>query len=274
MPFNPYNCKIDPRYDIAERLSGFETQYMVERTDEAWQRTLDNGNLDHQQLAARNRESWEGEPHLSTAKAADRSAYRRVLIGEVLRLHKKFGSSVALHLVPAEWQRDIGSLHDFDVRRELNTLQQFLGRKLRNRGTVILCVDFTVNIDSRRPEKPVFQPHLHGVAYGVEESDIDVLRKRYKPAKDLGVETPVKAPRVNNPVKQISYILKIGFKRWKPTRDRNHPREPMPKLLAHEQRELLLYLDRHKFGDFELKHRVRWYGSKLNLNQRMSLTKQ
>lgn len=274
MPFNPYNCEIKRKYDIAEKLYGFETPHLVEATDEKWQRTLDNGETKHQKLAALLRDSWEGEPRLSPAKAADRSAYRRVLISEALRLHRKFRSSLALHLVPAKWQRDVGSLHDFDVRRELNSLRQHLRRNLGHQGIVLLCVDFTVNTDSGRAESPVFQPHLHGIAYGVEKADLDFLRRRYKPAKDLGVETPVKIINTNDPVEQISYILKMGFKRWKPTRDRVHPQESMPNLRADELRELLLYLDRHRFGELELKHHVRWYGSKLSLKQRVSLTKQ
>lgn len=263
MPFNPYKCAIKRKYDIANHLCGFETPYLVEATDEKWQRVLENGETKHRQLAALLRDSWEGDPRLSPANAADRSAYRRVLIGEALKLHRKFKSSLALHLVPAKWQRDVGSLHDFDVRRELNNLQQHLRRKLKNHGTVILCVDFTVNIDSRRPDRSVFQPHLHGVAYGVKKADLDFFRSRYKPDRDHGVETPVKIIDTNDPLRQISYILKMDFKRWKPTRDRVHPREPMPKLRAHEQRELLLYLDQYKFGDLELKHGVRWRGTKL-----------
>ena len=170
---------------------------------------------------------------------------------------------MALHLVPAEWQRDVGSLHDFDVRRELLALKQFLRRNIPRQAILFLCLDFTVNINSRRPGRPVFQPHLHGVAFGTEESGLETLKRHYQPSKILGIERPVKVNNVNNPARQISYILKMGFKRWKPTYDRKHPRESMPNLHADELRELLLFLDQYRFTDLVLKHGMRRNGSKL-----------
>lgn len=266
MSFNPYRCKIDPRYDIAELLHNFETPQRIEQIDDGWQRTLDNGSSKHRALAERSKDSWEGDPCHSPAKAADRSAYRRFLVGQALRLHKKFGSSLAVNLIPPEWQKNVGNLHDFDAQRELRTLKRFLEREIPDQAILILCLDFTVNIDSRRPGKPAFQPHLHGVAFETEVAGMDKLRDRYEPSKTLGIERPVKVDKVNDPVRQISYILKMDFRRWKPTYDRKHPLEPMPKLLAHEQRELLLFLDQYSFSDLVLRHGVRRNGIKLKLS--------
>lgn len=265
MPFNPYKCQICESYDLKLISDQFESEASINMIDRARNNTLRAGDEECKALASFHDDIWMGDPRTSPTKAMDMSMFRRLYIAGTLELYERFQSGFTLSLIKHKWQRLEGKLDLLDLERELRTEKKYFERRLSSDVVLLLAMDFTANTDSQRPGEVFWQPHLHGVIFNATDGDLQAIRARYPAKPQKTVFRPCKIEDLKNPIHQLSYILKINYKRWKPTYDRTHPEERKPPLLAHQLRELLLFLDQFELTDLVLMHGVRRQGCELKI---------
>jgi hypothetical protein len=186
--------------------------------------------------------------------------YRRYLTSELLRLHSEFVDEVRI-LVALLEAAPRGRLQDLEIDRHRHGLRKRLDRA--ELGHVPVVGGFEMIYRARTKQWVL---HINLVMFGGEAKAIAKFEAGFR---DNKLYRPVERVKVEDPVEQLSYVLK--FATYHRPRQQRGPKKPnaLP-LNASEHMELVRWMARHEFTDHLFLFNVRRRGAALKLSSKVA----
>jgi len=181
--------------------------------------------------------------------------FRRYFIGELLRHNAKFEGEIAVVVVLLETAAK-GKLSDLDIESHRHALRKRLDRAGLEGVPVIGGFE-----TAYRATQKDWVLHANLVVFGAPKRALDDLEAGTK-AQDAF--RPVKRTQLENPAKQLSYVLKFTtyHRPWQQT----GPRKPRAvPLNPTEHCELVRWMNQYGFSDYLFLYNARRHGSTITL---------
>lgn len=187
-------------------------------------------------------------------------AFRRYLVGELLRLNDEFGGSVKISTVLLETVLK-GKLNTLDIA----SYDQMLRKRLLRSGLSSVPIIGGIEI-MYRADKKVWILHLNLAFFGGEPAAIAAFEETFSRAEFY---RPVHTVDLKNPAQQFSYLLKFTtyHRPFQQTGPRKAPAKP---LNPDDHYELVSWMAQHEFTDHLFLFNARRYGPSIRLNNKDS----
>ena len=137
-------------------------------------------------------------------------------------------------------------------------------------------IDFSFNEDSQERWTPHWQPHWQLAVEGCSSEEfIKALKAWYsKDPKDKACPKPIYTDEIDNPIEQLSYLVKPFFERRVSYTDKDGKSDAKDWPLKPKQlREIAVFMDRFDMTDRLFMQNVRRYGPKLVRQKKTKSTK-
>lgn len=254
LPRKKYDIK-RLRPEILPRRERFETQEDVKKESRRSQSVLD-GRQDGGGLGDYLEDCRQGHYHCERSYCPICARiFRRYFIGELLRHNAKFEGEVAVVVVLLETAAK-GKLSGLDIESHRHALRKRLDRAGLEGAPVIGGFEIAYRAAQR-----VWVLHANLVVFGAPKRALDDLEAGSK-AQDAF--RPVKRSQLENPAKQLSYVLKFTtyHRPWHQTGPRKPAAVP---LNPTEHCELVRWMHRYGFSDYVFLYNARRHGSTIAL---------
>lgn len=239
--YDYYAARINPEFDPATKLPGFET---FERADQARRELLENlrgiSSVRLKLKACR-----DGSPCRSAACNVCLRQFRRFWCSHLARQIHEDDIWYATSIVPPLLRFDLHELNLFNLQTYKDRLRKQLLRGLGNDRVVIGGLDISLHAPSHQ-----WHPHFYLAVHGGSQALITNALKNYYPA-NLQVPVTVRTKKIGSSVidalRVASYTFKAGFDCRFPSTDHRGNRDSDKDPLSVEHRAILAAYQ-HRWG--------------------------
>ena len=166
-------------------------------------------------------------------------------------------------LIPTGLRRPPGKLDELALPAMKDRLRKQLVRRGLGHVAVIGSIDFSFNEDAEHRWSSHWQPHWQLAVTGCSERDLIGALKAHFPADDAAPR-PIYTSAIQDPIEQLSYLLKPFFSRRVSYIDdqgqantRNAPLKPQ------QLTEIAVFMAQYEMTDRLFLQNVRRYGARL-----------